>query len=141
MARLTAVVHVLYRTADENISDEQVRSQIDVLNADFRKRNADVDKVPPAFQARVADALVEFALATEDPDGRPTSGITRTETRRRSFDGEIAELDEQIKVASGARALAGRPLSQHLGVHARRRPPRLRAVPGRARRTATAWSS
>jgi hypothetical protein len=112
VARITAVVHVLYRTEEENISDEQVRSQIDVLNADFRARNTDVDKVPAPFAGKVGDALVEFCLATEDPDGRPSTGITRTRTRRRAFDGDIAALDEEIKVGSGAAAWpAGRYLN------------------------------
>src|SRR5688572_13377015 len=93
VARITAVVHVLYRTDAENISDEQIQSQIDVLNADFRARNTDIDQVPAAFEGRVGDALVEFALATEDPDGRPSTGITRTRTRRTAFDGDIASLD------------------------------------------------
>ena len=104
VARITAVVHVLYRTDAENISDEQVQSQIDVLNADFRARNTDIDQVPAAFKSRVGDALVEFALATEDPDGGTSTGITRTRTRRRAFDGDIASLDEEIKVESGAAA-------------------------------------
>ena len=104
VARITTVVHVLYRTAAENVSDEQVRSQIDVLNADFRARNADMEKVPAPFAARAGDALVEFALATEDPDGRGTTGITRTRTRAKAFDGEIAALDRAIKVESGAAA-------------------------------------
>ena len=106
VARITAVVHVLYRTAAENISDDQVRSQIDVLNADFRARNTDLDQVPVPFAGRVGDALVEFALATRDPDGRQTSGITRTRTRREAFDGDIATLDQEIKVESGATAWA-----------------------------------
>ena len=82
VARIVAVVHVLYRTAGENISDGQIRSQIDVLNADFRARNADIAQAPAAFAGKIGDPLVEFALATEDPDGRKSSGITRTRTRR-----------------------------------------------------------
>ena len=112
VARITVVVHVLHRTAAENISDAQIQSQIDVLNADFRARNADLDKVPAPFAPRVGDALVEFALATEDPDGRKSNGITRTRTRRTAFDGDIARLDEEIKVTSGALAWpAGRYLN------------------------------
>ena len=102
VARISVVVHVLHRVDAENISDAQVQSQIDVLNADFRARNPDIDTVPEAFSARVGDPLVEFALATEDPEGRASTGITRTATRRRTFEGDIAELDEAIKVASGA---------------------------------------
>ena len=104
VARIPTVVHVLHRTAAENISEAQVRSQIDVLNADFRARNADITTVPAPFGERVGDALVEFVLATSDPEGRKTSGITRTPTRRQAFDGEIEVLDEQIKVGSGATA-------------------------------------
>ena len=77
VARLAVVVHVLHRTAEENVSDAQVRSQIDVLNADFRARNADLGEVPAPFAARAGDALVEFALATVDPAGKPTRGISQ----------------------------------------------------------------
>ena len=98
---ITAVVHVSTATNAENISDEQIQSQIDVLNADFRARNTDIDKVPPAFASRIGDPLVEFSLATEDPDGRKSTGITRTRTRRTAFDGDIDDLDEAIKVTSG----------------------------------------
>ena len=38
---IPVVVHVVYRTAAENISDAQVQSQIQVLNEDFRRLNAD----------------------------------------------------------------------------------------------------
>src|SRR5688572_10694520 len=90
VARITAVVHVLYRTDAEDISDAQIQSHIDVLNADFPARNTDIDKTPDAFAGKIGDALVEFALATEDPDGRESTGITRTKTLRRTFDGDIA---------------------------------------------------
>jgi hypothetical protein len=113
VARITVVVHVLFRTAAENISDEQIQSQIDVLNADFRARNADIDKVPAVFSSRVGDTLVEFALATEDPDGGKSNGITRTRTPRTAFGGDIASLDEEIKAASGAAAW---PAARYLNV-------------------------
>ncbi len=104
VARIPVVVHVLYRTADENVSDRQIESQLDVLNADFRARNLDLAGVPAPFASKKGDALLEFALATEDAAGKPSSGITRTRTRQASFDGEIAELDDAIKIASGALA-------------------------------------
>ena len=100
VARIATVVHVLYRTAAENIDDEQVRSQLDVLNADFRATNADLDAVPAPFRSRVGDALVEFELAATDPGGEVTSGIVRTRTSVTTFDGEIGELDDAIKTAA-----------------------------------------
>src|SRR5688500_16629463 len=75
VARIATVVHVLYRTDAENIADAQVRSQLDVLNADFRAKNRDLETVPEPFARRVGDALVEFGLAAEDPDGKESTGI------------------------------------------------------------------
>jgi hypothetical protein len=47
--KIPVVVHVVYKTAAQNISDAQINSQIDVLTADFRKKNSDVSSVPAAF--------------------------------------------------------------------------------------------
>jgi Pregnancy-associated plasma protein-A len=85
VTQVPVVVHVVHNTAEQDISDEQVRSQIDVLTADYRKRNTDVDLVPEPFAPLVADARIEFALATTDPDGNPTDGITRTGTSVTAF--------------------------------------------------------
>lgn len=76
---LPIVVHVLYANATQNISEAQIQSQIDILNADFRKMNADFNTTPAAFQTVAADTEIEFCLASIDPEGNPTSGITRTE--------------------------------------------------------------
>jgi hypothetical protein len=85
LVTIPVVVHVVYRTDEENISDAQVKSQIAVLNRDFRAKNSDRGSVPDVWKSLAADANIEFALATTDPDGKPTSGITRTATRARSF--------------------------------------------------------
>lgn len=82
---IPVVVHVVYKTAAENVSDAQIQSQIDVLNADFRKLNADVSKVPAAFQALVADCEVQFCLAKRTPSGAVTTGIERKATTKKSF--------------------------------------------------------
>jgi hypothetical protein len=71
------VVHVLYNTTRDNISDAQIMSQIDALNRDFRKLNAESANIPTAFQAVAADANIEFCLAKKQPNGLPTSGIER----------------------------------------------------------------
>ena len=46
---IPVVVHVVYNTTAENISDAQVYSQINILNQDFRKLNADIWKRPGIF--------------------------------------------------------------------------------------------
>ncbi len=77
---IPVVFHVVYANATENISDAQIMSQLDVLNADFRALNSDVTLTPPLFAALVADCQVNFCLAQRDPSGNPTNGITRKST-------------------------------------------------------------
>jgi hypothetical protein len=85
VVRIPTVVHVVWNNANQNVSEAQINSQIDVLNRDFRATNPDVNTVPAVFQNLVADSRVEFFLATTDPDGNPTNGITRTPTNVASF--------------------------------------------------------
>ena len=75
------VVHVVYNTSAENISDAQIQSQITVLNDDFRRMNSDAD----GTWSQAADSQIEFCLATVDPSGNPTTGITRTSTSTTAF--------------------------------------------------------
>jgi len=77
---IPVVVHVVYKTSAQNISDAQIQSQIEVLNEDYRATNADISGVPSIWTNRVADTEIQFALAAQDPDGFLTNGITRTET-------------------------------------------------------------
>ena len=72
---LPVVVHVVYKTDEENIPDDQVSSQIDVLNQDYRGTNPDRKKIPEAWTSLAADPNIQFELAE----------ITRTETERDSF--------------------------------------------------------
>ncbi len=83
---IPVVFHVVYGSEEENISDEQILSQLEVLNADFRRRNADAVNTPSYFAPYAADTHIEFCLASVDPNGDPTTGITRTQTYRSEFD-------------------------------------------------------
>ncbi|WBM75189.1 M43 family zinc metalloprotease [Saprospira grandis] len=78
---IPVVVHVVYNTTAQNISDAQILSQIQVLNEDFRRTNSDADNK----WAQAADTEIEFCLATVDPNGNATTGITRTYTSVSSF--------------------------------------------------------
>ncbi|MFI0405791.1 zinc metalloprotease [Actinomadura sp. 3N508] len=82
---IPVVVHVVYHDAEENIDDQQIMSQLDVLNQDFRGTNPDVSKVPDVWTSLVSDVQIEFALAATDPLGKPSNGIVRVETRRTEF--------------------------------------------------------
>ncbi|GAB3883305.1 hypothetical protein GCM10028825_07350 [Spirosoma agri] len=80
--RIPVVVHIVHNNASQriggpnnaNISDEQVYSQIKVLNEDFRRvANTNGFNTSPVG----ADTGIEFFLAQTDPQGNPTNGITR----------------------------------------------------------------
>lgn len=89
--RIPVVVHVIHNnssnviggsTSNKNISEAQIHSQIDVLNQDFRK----ITGTPGENnEAVAADTRIEFCLATRDPNGNFTSGITRTYNSKTSF--------------------------------------------------------
>lgn len=65
---IPVIVHLLFNTNEQNISDEQIRSQIDVLNRDFRRLNADAVNTPEAFRSITADTRIMFCLAKITPD-------------------------------------------------------------------------
>jgi len=77
---IPVVVHVVYKTSGENISDAQIQSQINVLNEDFSATNADVTNVPSVWSGLISDTEIQFGLATKSPTGEWTNGIIRTET-------------------------------------------------------------
>jgi hypothetical protein len=77
---IPVVVHIIYRTGTQNLSDARVAEQIQVLNEDYRRTNSDAGNVPAAFAGVVGDSEIEFCLAGKDPSGATTTGITRTQT-------------------------------------------------------------
>jgi hypothetical protein len=98
---IPVVVHVVWNTAQQNISDAQITSQIDRLNKDFRKQNTDMLASGHPFYARTGDAQIEFCLAQIDPNGNPTNGITRSQTTVTEFTD-----DDNVKFTSSGGAPA-----------------------------------
>ncbi len=82
---IPVVVHIVYASPQQNITDPQVQSQIDVLNKDYRRTNIDVIMTPSVWQSIAADCEIEFCLTSTDPNGNNTNGITRTQTSQSSF--------------------------------------------------------
>lgn len=76
---IPVVFHVVYNPLQEgaNLSEEVLQSQIDVLNEDYRRLNADAGNTRDIFKSSASDIQVEFQLAKFDPQGNPTNGITR----------------------------------------------------------------
>ena len=72
---IPVIVHVIWHTSAENISDAQIESQIDVLNEDFRRNNPDASNTPSDFTSVASDVEIEFIL----------SDIIRKNTTQSSF--------------------------------------------------------
>ncbi len=87
--QVPVVVHVIHNGepigTGANISDEQVLSQLRVLNEDFTRQNADAADTPPAFASVAGSLDIEFVLAKQDPDGLPSTGIVRVNGGRNGW--------------------------------------------------------
>ncbi|HRY32419.1 MAG TPA: M43 family zinc metalloprotease [Bacteroidales bacterium] len=93
--QIPVIVHILWNTAEQNIPDEQVWSQIFALNEDFRRLNADTVNTPVMFKPVAADSRIEFCLARRLPDNSgPSNGILRIWTDKAEFG-----LDNKVKSA------------------------------------------
>ncbi|MEO8823405.1 MAG: M43 family zinc metalloprotease [Ginsengibacter sp.] len=87
---IPVIVHVLYNNNQQNISDAQVISQINSLNNDFRRKNADTVNTPAAFRSVAADTRIQFCLAKVDPNGKYTTGIIHKYTTQSQFQADDA---------------------------------------------------
>ena len=105
--RIPVVFHVLNygepTGQGTNVSSGQIYSQLEVLNEDFRRRNADFGSVPPQFQAVAGDAAIEFFPARDNPRGERLRepGINRIAVQRQAgFFWTNDTFDQQFKPGS-----------------------------------------
>ena len=119
--KIPVVVHVIYYNDETNITTEKIESQIQVLNEDFRKLNTDYTQTPDEFLSLVADVGIEFELATIDPHGNTTNGITRTHSSEvdgwsgRNFEGDKT-IEELSLFFTGAGGQDAWPRDQYLNI-------------------------
>ncbi|MGH2645812.1 MAG: hypothetical protein ACRDE2_17805, partial [Chitinophagaceae bacterium] len=84
---IPVVVHIVLQNPNL-VSDAQVQSQINVLNADYNADNADSVNIPGVWKSLFGDMRVQFCLAERTPDGNPTNGIDRVTTNQTQFSDE-----------------------------------------------------
>jgi len=77
---IPVVVHILQKGGAENISNLKVYQQIETLNDDYNRLNADTVNTPVRFRDEASNSNIEFRLATKDPLGNCTDGIVRVFT-------------------------------------------------------------
>jgi hypothetical protein len=97
---IPVVVHVVHRTSHPNvgsgtnISTAQIEDQLRVINEDFSKTNTEFPNPPRnTFINYAGNPELRFCLATIDPNGNPTTGITRTATSGSGFDADSQSND------------------------------------------------
>jgi len=74
------VFHIVYNRSEENIPDSRVLEQLLRLNEDFAGENPDRSLLPEQFKHLAGNSRIQFCLATADPTGAISPGITRTST-------------------------------------------------------------
>ena len=80
------VVHVVWNTAAQNVSDAKVQAMIAQLNMDWARTNTDAGNTPAVWQPPVAANMeIQFCLASTDPNGNPTTGIVHKQTSTTGF--------------------------------------------------------
>lgn len=92
------VFHVLYNNDRERLPESVVYNQLDIINHAYRHTHDDTGIVTEAFKPLAGDTRIQFELATEDPEGNPTTGINYVPTTREWFFGGLAgDRDEFMK--------------------------------------------
>ncbi|MCC6279366.1 MAG: hypothetical protein IT262_02105, partial [Saprospiraceae bacterium] len=71
---LPVVFHIIHQNGPENISDDRIHRALEYLNNAFAHSGEYAQNGPGA------DVKLQFCLARRDPNGAPTTGITRTES-------------------------------------------------------------
>ncbi len=71
------VFHVVWHEDEENITDQQIRSQVEILNGAFASGTQASTAILDIFKDYAAKPGLRFCLADRDPEGVPTDGILR----------------------------------------------------------------
>lgn len=86
---IPVVFHVIHNGepvgVGSNIPGANIQSQIDVLNECLSATNPDIGAVRPMFQNAVGNTNIQVCLAQIDPNGNPTTGITRVQGQQGQF--------------------------------------------------------
>jgi hypothetical protein len=93
--QIPLVVHMVYSSASDSVGDAQIFSQIQILNDDYTRNNADKVNTPASFTTAASAPMVQYCWATRDPLGNPTSGIERRKSTTTSW-----TTDDKVKAYS-----------------------------------------
>jgi hypothetical protein len=95
ITQIPLVVHMVYSSTTDSVSDAQIFSQIKILNDDYTRQNADTVNTPGPFKAVASAPMVQYCWAQRDPNGNPTTGIERKKSATTSW-----TSDNKVKAAA-----------------------------------------
>ena len=105
---IPVVIHIIHKNTHSNIgigtniSNAQIEDALKILNEDYSKTNPEYPNPPRnTFLNNWGNPNLKFCLATIDPNGNPTNGITRTSTTKASFDADTEGNDMKRVSTSG----------------------------------------
>jgi PKD repeat protein len=90
------VFHVIHTFGSENISDAQIFDQVNILNRDYAKLNADTSQIVgnSPFDSLACNIKIQFRLAHLDPNGNCTNGIDRIYSHRTNQADDNSKLNQ-----------------------------------------------
>ena len=92
---IPVVIHIIHKNTHSNIgigtniSNDQIEDALKILNEDYSKTNPEYLNPPRnTFLNYWGNPDMKFCLATSDPSGNPTNGISRTSTTVADWDAD-----------------------------------------------------
>ena len=105
---IPVVFHIVHRNTHSNIgnatniSNAQIEDQLRILNEDYSKTNPEFPNPPRStFVNYAGNPEIQFCLASIDPNGNFTTGITRTATSKTSWDADDESNDMKRNSTGG----------------------------------------
>ncbi len=102
------VFHINKSSSPTQITMQQINSAIDILNQDYSATNTGFSSLRPEFQGIAANIGIQFCLATIDPDGNTTTGVTY---HTNNYNGRDPD-----NLGSTIKSLSGWPCNKYLNV-------------------------
>ena len=93
---IPVVVHVMHDYGVElsYLTDDFIYNMMATMNIVYAGLNADLSEVIPPFQKYIGSSVIRFHLASVDPNGNPTNGITHHRTYLTYGGDDMAKMDQ-----------------------------------------------
>ena len=93
---IPVVVHIMHDYGSENsfLTDNAIYGLIEEMNTVYAGLNSDLSLVITPFIPYIGKSVIRFHLATIDPNGNPTIGITRHRTYLTYGGDDMAKMDQ-----------------------------------------------